>query len=656
MTPITNRPVGVADFVNPTVIPTEPILGAPGGPAVPDAWRQQGPPAWPQYAPGQNIMTAPRVVRSESAIQGPPYVAPPLEVGSVADSDFWNRMVPEQLDHGTFAPSTDGQAATGFGPSWTGAFPDVDIAGSIADHARMYYEYAYGQVDEEFDLQLGRLNEDYGEQISALQEIMNDYKQGRIDANTAYDEYQVRSAAILQAAITVPADPIQSAVEDAVQETYARAGGAVAEVASLIDAGGDAERFGQAMGEITAFQDAMVEGLRHDLVSIEEVQHATAEVSRALAKHAYADDAYKSEYAQEELTIQITSAIDKQAKEIEKAQAAWDKAKARMAEDRARASANIPDYEIDEEYFRSVAFKEWAAAMGLDDEQMAAVQAKGLEAWAAAGGNASEYLKEITQTINEYNMGAKGVLEDWLSLTDLVRGEDPLLASQMDELLRGRDFAASNSDFMGLAAKAIVAIVAVTEPGEEPFPGFDGWRVDLFKGLSVSPDDPLWFSGDPIVQALKNYSAFESDFAEEMAEERRKEEERARAKYHTGSQAPNNYVNRNTADYTYRRDTVVPWAARLFNAEFDHSGKNNVGGVYGSLKGMMRENDGRGAKNSDHLSGGAMDLYGDSEAERVAIAAWARSQPWASLVIYEGNKDHEGHHVHVSVQIGWRIP
>ncbi len=645
VTPIVNRPVGVADFVNPAVIPSDPILGAPGT-TVPDAWKQQGPPEWPQFAPGENIMTAPTVKVPAAPWQGPPYVAPTTPR---TDVDFWGQMVPATLPSGSGARTADpDQAGTGFGPSYTGAFPDVDVAGSIADHARMYYETAYGQVDAEFDKTLGRLNEDYGDQIGQLQEIMDDYKQGRIDADTAYDAYQETSAAILQAAITVPADPIQSAVEDAVQEGYSRAGGALGEVASLIDAGGDPARFGQAMGEITAFQDAMVEGLRHDLISIEEVHHASAEVARALAKSAYADDQYRSEYAQEELNIQITSAIDAQADQIAQAKAAWEKAKRRMAEDRADAANNVADYEIDEDYFRGIMWDEWVAGMNLDPEQSAAVRAKGVEAWAASGGNIAEYNKEITQVVNEYNLGTKGVLGDWTSLAELVGsasgGKDPLMETEMMNLLRTRSFADSYGDFVSMAANAFGVVLANSEG--DPYPGFWDHRDRVIRSLAVTGDDPLWFNNDPIVQALKNYSTFESDFSTEMQAERERQAAAARAKYHTGSQAPNNAARQDEPDYVYRRETLAPWVADMFKSEFS-------GGKVGGL-GYIRP-PGRGAKNSDHQSGGALDLYGANEQQRVAIAAWARSQPWASMVIYEGDSDHEGHHVHVSLQIGYRI-
>ena len=655
VTPIMNP---TADLYLPTDFSGE---ATPVAPAIPDAWRQQPPPG-PQFEPGENIWTSDQTLEPLAVpvnpLRGIELRAPALgttqqeitaaqgisgAAAGAAWQDTFKYDWTEYQGGGPYGTRTDPMYGAPLDP----AFPDVDIAGMVSDYARMYYEYAYGQIDEEFDIQLARLNEDYGAEIAALQEIMDDYKQGRIDAGTAYDEYQKRSAAILQAAITEPIDPIETAVEEALVAEYAAAGGELGQVAALIDAGGDPSRFGQALGEINTFKSVMIEGLRNNILSIEEIHHATTEVAHALAVHAYADDQYKSEYAQEEIDIQIKSAIDAQAKRIEEAQAAWELAKKRMAEDRDRAKNDIPDYVLDEDFFYNGALTEWAHAMGFDADEIAVISAKGLEAWEAAAGNMADYTREITALINDYNMGIVGV--DWVQLIGMARG-NPVLEQQMQDLYMSGDLYDQRINFIDLADQAFRWQLQQNDM-VEPFPGFSDLHLATLTNLASILDMPeAWTADTPIVDALRNYGTFRKDFEEEWKAEQEAAAARERAKYHGSGQAPDNYGNRYEPDYVYRRETAAYWIADQFNAEFGYSGKTNIGGL-----GYMRPPD-RGAANSDHQSGGALDLYGKDEAERIRIAAWARSQPWASMVIYEGDSAHEGHHVHVSIRIGWRVP
>jgi hypothetical protein len=138
-----------------------------------------------------------------------------------------------------------------------------------------------------------------------------------------------------------------------------------------------------------------------------------------------------------------------------------------------------------------------------------------------------------------------------------------------------------------------------------------------------------------------------------------------------GSEAVSNYANRNDPQYVRRRDVGVPAFAQSFQAAFGKTGtgREYIGGVTSSLRGALRNPSQTGAgrsSNSDHLSGGALDLYGDTVAELEAIARWARAQPGVSFVVYEGQPQHEtgaaggassgvGNrgHVHVSLQVGY---
>jgi hypothetical protein len=120
-----------------------------------------------------------------------------------------------------------------------------------------------------------------------------------------------------------------------------------------------------------------------------------------------------------------------------------------------------------------------------------------------------------------------------------------------------------------------------------------------------------------------------------------------------GASAPSNWVNRYQPEYAHRRDVLAPSFASEFKSTF--SGVNpRVGGL-----GYMRDpnvagNVGGGrASNSDHQSGGALDLYAGSHEDMLRIEQWASSHPAVSYVIYSGNKDHERHHVHVSLRLGY---
>src|SRR5690606_4759409 len=56
------------------------------------------------------------------------------------------------------------------------------------------------------------------------------------------------------------------------------------------------------------------------------------------------------------------------------------------------------------------------------------------------------------------------------------------------------------------------------------------------------------------------------------------------------------------------------------------------------------------AKNSDHQSAGALDIFGP-EHVLDAIRDWAIQQPWVSFVRWKSPYHYD--HVHISVDIGW---
>ena len=113
--------------------------------------------------------------------------------------------------------------------------------------------------------------------------------------------------------------------------------------------------------------------------------------------------------------------------------------------------------------------------------------------------------------------------------------------------------------------------------------------------------------------------------------------------FRTG-QAPNNYANRNHPLYKARAqfvaDIVAPTIKQLF-PEATVTGQNYYRPPGGG---------GGQAKNSDHQSAGALDIFGP-EHVLDAIRDWAIQQPWVSFVRWKSPYHYD--HVHISVDIGW---
>jgi len=109
-------------------------------------------------------------------------------------------------------------------------------------------------------------------------------------------------------------------------------------------------------------------------------------------------------------------------------------------------------------------------------------------------------------------------------------------------------------------------------------------------------------------------------------------------------QAPDNYANRNNPLYRARADFVSKHVAPTIAEAFP--------GMTVTGQGYYRPPGGGGgqAKNSDHQSAGALDVFGTPE-EMAALREWAVTQPWVSFV--RCNSEHHYDHVHLSVDIGW---
>lgn len=114
-----------------------------------------------------------------------------------------------------------------------------------------------------------------------------------------------------------------------------------------------------------------------------------------------------------------------------------------------------------------------------------------------------------------------------------------------------------------------------------------------------------------------------------------------------GGEAPNNYANRHNPLYQARRDfaeKITPEIEKLFGV--------SAQGSAGHMRQPQASHKAPGgpSSNSDHYSGGALDLFGSKE-EMTALRNWAVEQPWVSFVRFQSESHFD--HVHLSIDLGW---
>lgn len=112
-------------------------------------------------------------------------------------------------------------------------------------------------------------------------------------------------------------------------------------------------------------------------------------------------------------------------------------------------------------------------------------------------------------------------------------------------------------------------------------------------------------------------------------------------------EAPNNYANRHNPLYVARRQFAVAIAHQIEDL-FDVS----TGGSAGYMRPPQASDAEPGGRspNSDHYSGGALDITGDPE-KLTALRNWLIEQPWVSFVRWQSESHYD--HLHVSIDLGW---
>ena len=111
-------------------------------------------------------------------------------------------------------------------------------------------------------------------------------------------------------------------------------------------------------------------------------------------------------------------------------------------------------------------------------------------------------------------------------------------------------------------------------------------------------------------------------------------------------QAPSNFTNRNNPLYISRKDFAVALAPQL-EAMFGVSS-----GAVGYIRPPSASDAAPGGKaaNSDHQSGGALDIYGTPQ-ELTALRNWLVEQPFTAFVRYQSESHFK--HLHLSIDIAW---
>ena len=112
-------------------------------------------------------------------------------------------------------------------------------------------------------------------------------------------------------------------------------------------------------------------------------------------------------------------------------------------------------------------------------------------------------------------------------------------------------------------------------------------------------------------------------------------------------EAPNNFANRNNPLYQSRKDFVVALAPQLEDM-FDVSAEGSAGYMRQPSAGDAAP--GGRSSNSDHYSGGALDVYGTPE-NLTNLRNWLVEQPFVAFVRYQ-SESHQTH-LHVSFDVGW---
>lgn len=583
---------------------------------------------------------------------GPPLLAPEWDGGPSARRDPYQITVAPQRV-GEAAARTDADGRQGFGSRTAGTGGRTDFAEQI-EQARMD-AFGYAEIMDMAEQEIDELNRerlaaitaganelaaDYDKEIARVQKRYDDAKVGMQQAMAAYRSYQeqaqiistgaIEAATAGKAAMAEAMEGRAEGVVDAIDQGYAASVEDIEEIAAVSGLGNAALGPGLE-NAVRIFEDMFADAARHDIESIDRIATAGADFAAKTAAAVAANDAYMTENEREQLEIKLQADLDALAENI-----------AQLQEDKKIAVQRAMD-----QYDPLTGFDDPAEAWSFVLENYAALQGWDLDELDAV----NHYFSQLKSAGITTRAGAA----KWVGEQVLETNYDNVL-DYVDRLFPDR-FRVKSGSAAGPGAPV------PAEAGDK-LPPEVGRLIEVIAAGPRSPD------GAMAMQRLRTqwgveFDIDEIDFADksdydnlldvvDMWEDHNESwKNRQSFVAKKGRSAPQNAANVNHPAYVERRTVTVPNFVDDYMARF-HPGasrKKYVGGE-GYIRPVTDVGGGKAA-NSDHQSGGAVDLYADTEAERKAIERWANSRPDVSYVIYSGNKAHEGHHVHVSLLLNY---
>ena len=319
----------------------------------------------------------------------------------------------------------------------------------------------------EFQNEIRDFSRQYEERIGQLQDELTKYKGGLTDVNRAYGEYADDADAILKEAASLVAEPLpESDVVGAVEASYDKFGGAMADVLKQIDSNGNEALAAEMAEQVTYMEDVIVDGLRSGLASQTNLHQLAGAQAQALANMAWKDDLYNAEKARFETELQIQAQITAKQDQIAAAQTEMNR---QIADATAQFGNEIPSPDQAWDFALDGFFKEY----GLNEAEAIYFRDMWddiLNGTPQAVENYETFKREVQLDVNKTNLMRAGLWEAFERRLDEgfpnFKGEkNPDTVDALLDILGSRDLATDS------AAQAAFSVVLP-----------EGFR-DLFSGL-----------------------------------------------------------------------------------------------------------------------------------------------------------------------------
>lgn len=473
----------------------------------------------------------------------------------------------------------------------------------------------------------------YNDVINGLQGDINDARRAKAESNAAFEAYRATVEPHLSASQDAAANIDLSELAamqgaEAVTQTF---DSGVAELDGLLEKIGatDPDVAGYVEGQVRDFQVLAEDMMRDDLANTMRVAEAGSKFAKATADYMAAEDETMTEVERQRVEAGINAQIEALQDSLADAMRQRDAAISKAREQIASQFGDPQWFDSPDEAWQYV-YSSWADGKGFDPETwddinsfVQAAAGSGAKTRAEAEKFAMQFVMSSRQALIEESLG--------MSLSEL--SETSLDGMSVARILQGfveQDLEGVDLTHMSMIPDDLRALLGELPTIADYTDALDGY--DLYR------------------QHIDSWNDYKTASAAYNGAVKR------------GGSAPNNYENRNQPAYKYRREVVAPHYASTIKNLFPGA---EIGGL-----GYIRPPDhvgGGKAPNSDHQSGGAIDVYfkqgtpAESDAMLKQIQAWAMQQPGVSYVVYEGDHNHQKHgrndgHVHISFAVGWQVP